>query len=173
MKVSFAMIENVEKKINEYFNLKDVSKRNKILKELVFDYPKNAKDFFYKAFKKERYLDMKLTAVRGYAFYSSEDEVEILMSKLLDLLKKRPEHTPYNYQEYEIMRSKFLMPYLLEKYNYQCFKNFNKQLEKQYNDMPDVFKNIFSCDEFGNSYQIRDMKEVKESLKRFFDSNNG
>ena len=39
--------------------------------------------------------------------------------------------------------------------------------------MPDVFKNIFSCDEFGNSYQIRDMKEVKESLKRFFDSNNG
>ena len=102
------------KKINEYFNLKDVSKRNKILKELVFDYPKNAKDFFYKAFKKERYLDMKLTAVRGYAFYSSEDEVEILMSKLLDLLKKRPEHTPYNYQEYEIMRSKFLMPYLLE-----------------------------------------------------------
>ena len=116
---------------------------------------------------------MKLTAVRGYAFYSSEDEVEILMSKLLDLLKKRPEHTPYNYQEYEIMRSKFLMPYLLEKYNYQCFKNFNKQLEKQYNDMPDVFKNIFSCDEFGNSYQIRDMKEVKESLKRFFDSNNG
>ena len=32
---------------------------------------------------------------------------------------------------------------LIEKYNYQCFKNFNKQLEKQYNEMPDVFKNIF------------------------------
>lgn len=162
----------MEKMMNEYFDIKDISKRNKILKELVFSCPPNAKNFFYQVFKKERYLDMKLTAVRGYAFYSSETEVEILMYKLLELLRKIPKRTPYDYQEYEIMRSKFLMPYLLEKYNYQCFKEFNKQLEKQYNDMPDVFKNIFSCDEMGNSYQIRDMKEVKETLKNFFDKNS-
>lgn len=162
----------MEEMMNEYFDIKDISKRNRILKELVFSCPPNAKDFFYQAFKKERYLDMKLTAVRGYAFYSSETEVEILMYKLLELLRKIPKCTPYDYQEYEIMRSKFLMPYLLEKYNYQCFKEFNKQLEKQYNDMPDVFKNICSCDEMGNSYQIRNMKEVKETLKNFFDENN-
>ena len=165
------MVEKFEEKMNEYFGLKDVSKRNKILKELVFNYPKNAKDFFYKAFKKERYLDMKLTAIRGYSFYANEEETEILMNKLLELLKERPKHTPYDYQEYEIMRSKFLMPYLIEKYNYQCFKNFNKQLEKQYNEMPDVFKNIFSCDEFGNSYNIRDPKEVNESFGKFYEQN--
>lgn len=50
------------------------------------------------------------------------------------------------------------------------YEYFNKQLEKQYNDMPDVFKNIFSCDEFGNLYQIRNIKEVKESQRNFFDS---
>ena len=90
------------------------------------------------------------------------------MRKLLELLKKIPEHTPYDYEEYEIMRSKFLMPYLIEKYNYQCFKEFNNQLEKQYNDMPDVFKNMFSYDEFGNSYTIRDPKEVHESWNKFW-----
>lgn len=165
------MVEKFEEKMKEYFNLKDVSKRNKILKELVFNYPKNAKDFFYKAFKKEKYLDMKLTAIRGYSFYASEEETEILMDKLLELLKKRPKHTPYDYQEYEIMRSKFLMPYLIEKYNYQCFKKFNEQLEKQYNEMPDAFKNIFSCDELGNSYNIRDPKEVNESFEKFYEQN--
>ncbi len=75
-------------------------------------------------------------------------------------------------QEYEIMRSKFLMPYLLEKYDYKCFHEFSQQLEKQYNAMPDVFKNIFSCDEFGNTYQIRDLEEVKKSQRDFYDKAN-
>ena len=33
------------------------------------------------------------------------------MEKLLALLHKRPERTPYDYQEYEVMRSQDLMPY--------------------------------------------------------------
>lgn len=164
------MADSIEEKMELYFNLKDVPKRNEILKELVFSCPQNAKDFFLRAFKKERYLDMKLTAVRGYAFYAAEEEVNPLMAKMLELLKKRPEHTPYDYQEYEIMRSKFLMPYLLEKYHYKCFQEFSEQLERQYNEMPDVFKNIFSCDEFGNSYTIREPSEVKESLDKFFEN---
>lgn len=61
------------------------------------------------------------------------------------------------------------MPYLLEKYHYNCFHEFCEQLEKQYNNMPNVFKNIFSCDEFGNSYAIGDPSEVKVSLDRFFE----
>lgn len=58
--------------------------------------------FFLKAYKKERYLDMRLTAIRGYAAFASEEEVAVLMSKMLEILKKHPESTPYNYQEYEI-----------------------------------------------------------------------
>ena len=33
------------------------------------------------------------------------------MEKLLALLQKRPERTPYDYQEYEVKRSQYLMPY--------------------------------------------------------------
>ncbi len=152
-----------------YFETKDISKRNKLLRESALIYPPDAKDFFYRAFKRERYLDMKLTAIRGYAFYASEEEVEIVMSKMLELLKRRPERTPYDYQEYEPMRSKFLMPYLVKKYNYQCFKDFNEQLKKQYDAMPDVFKNIYSCDENGNTYTIRDPKEVTETFNKFYE----
>ena len=115
---------------------------------------------------------MKLSAVRGYIAYASEENVAIVMAKMLELLKKIPQHTPYNYQEYEIMRSPYQMPYLLQKYNYDCFKEFNQQLEKQYDAMPDVFKNIFSCDKFGNSYNIRDRQEVNASIDKFYKEQN-
>ena len=151
-----------------YFQEKDLLKRNKILKQLVLDMPANGKDFFLKAFKKERYLDMRLTAVRGYAAYATEDEVAVLMQKLLVILKKSAENTPYNYGEYEPMRSVFLMPYLLEHYNYPCFQLFNMQLEKQYNDMPECFKNIFTLDEFGNLCEIRDNEEISKSWREFW-----
>ena len=94
------------------------------------------------------------------------------MSKMLELLKKRPEKTPYDYQEYESMRSIFLMPYLLKQYDYECFCLFNKQLEKQYNDMPDCFKNIFTLDENGNMYSIRDPEEVTKSWEDFRNKTN-
>lgn len=157
---------------DKYFNSKDLKERYDILKYLIFHLPSNAKDFFYKAFKKERYLDMKLCAVRGYAVYAAEEEVEVLMNKLLELLIKIPSHTPYDYSEYETMRSKFLMPYLLKIYNYDCFQRFNQQLEQQYNAMPDVFKDIFSCDEFGNVYFIRNHEEVEKSWDEFWADTN-
>ena len=151
-----------------YFQEKEVSKRNEILKKLLLDMPVNAKGFFLKVFKKERYLDMKLSAVRGYAVYVTEEEVCTLMNKLFELLKKRPEKTPYNYEEYETMRSVFLMPYLLEHYDYDCFRIFDMQLGKQYADMPDCFKNIFTLDELGNIRTIRDKEEVEKSWREFW-----
>lgn len=155
-----------------YFQTKEIPERNRILKNLLCNMPVDAKDFFLKAFKKERYLDMKLSAVRGYAAYATEEEVGVLMNKLLELLKMIPQRTPYDYREYECMRSVFLMPYLIEKYGYECFHTFNEQLEEQYNDMPDCFKNIFSLDENGNAYDIRDSEEVKQSWNDFWNRKN-
>ena len=157
-----------ENLMESYFQEKEVSKRYEILKQLLLDTPANAKDFFLKAYKKERYLDMKLSAVRGYAVYATEEEVEALMNKLLELLKKRTEKTPYNYTEYEPMRSVFLMPYLLNHYDYECFRVFNNQLEKQYDDMPNCFKGIFTLDEFGNVRSLRDKEEVEKSWRDFW-----
>jgi len=90
------------------------------------------------------------------------------MKKLLELLKKRPERTPYNYTEYEPMRSVFLMPYLLKHYNYACFQEFNIQLEKQYAEMPNCFKGIFTLDALGNSLSLRDKEDVEKSWREFW-----
>lgn len=154
----------------EYKKIKDMAKRYTILKELAIQYPEKAsKEFFLAAFKKERYLDMRLTAIRGYAIFATEKEIEPLMKKLTEILRKIPQTTPYNYQEYEMLRSAYLMPYLLEKYGYACFKKFNQQLNLQYDDMPDLFKGIFTCDEKGNCIQLLSQQESEERWKAIHD----
>lgn len=152
----------------QYFDSKELAKRNEILNKLLCNMPDDGKDFFLKAFKKERYLNMKLAAVRGYAAYATEQEVSVLMGKLLELLNNSAKKTPYNYTEYEPMRSVFLMPYLLKHYNYACFQLFNTQLEKLYNDMPECFKNIFTLDEFGNAHELRDSEDIQKSWAQFW-----
>lgn len=158
--------------MEEYFITKDIFKRNQILKYLLLNLPSDAKEFFFKSFKKERYLDMKLSAVRGYSAYADEKEVDVLMTKMLELLKRIPSHTPYDYSEYESMRSVFLMPYLINEYDYECFHAFNKQPEEQYNAMPDCFKNIYTLNEKGELITIRDPKEVSASWDAFHAANN-
>ncbi|MCR8632163.1 hypothetical protein [Paenibacillus radicis (ex Xue et al. 2023)] len=51
---------------NIYFIIKDNALRNKILGSLMYK-EIGLKQFFWDAYKKERYLDMKLKAVRGLA----------------------------------------------------------------------------------------------------------
>lgn len=151
MKIRIVKLMNIE----DYTSIKDILKRNAVLKEAVSTPTEYSKEFFLAAFKKERYLDMKLTAVRGYAEYASEEEVGVLMVKMLELLIKRGQTTPNDYQEYEPMRSPFLMPYLLNKYNYQCFKVFAEQLDKQYAAMDDEWKGIFTLNENGELVQLK------------------
>ncbi|AUS29381.1 hypothetical protein MMB75_14590 [Paenibacillus sp. P2(2022)] len=110
-----------------YFKMKNIALRNKILYGLIRCRNLELKDFFQKAYKKERYLDMRLLAIHGLAHYASEEEIEKVMQHFLKILIKRPETTPYNYQEYELLRSAFGLPLLIKKYGYPCFeKNFNK-----------------------------------------------
>ena len=161
-------MEDQQDLMARYAQTKDLAQRQRILTQLLCHMPPEAKDFFLMAFKKERYLDMKLSAVRGYAAYASETEVAALMDKLLELLKKRAAQASCNYTEYEPMRSVFLMPYLLERYGYECFHAFHAQLEKQYAAMPDCFKDVFTLDEAGNAHPVRDPEEVKQSWERFW-----
>ncbi|MGG3281089.1 hypothetical protein [Paenibacillus solani] len=137
------------------------------MKALVFCEDIDLKEFFLKAFKKERYLDMRLTAVRGYAKYATEKEVEKLMSKFTEILMKRPESTPYNYQEYELLRSAFGLPYLVNQYGYACFIQAYEQEEQQYHAMPDAFKGHFTLDERGDRVQLRSLGESKKMLDEF------
>lgn len=162
-------IEDTNFFIDYYKTVKDIFSRNQILQAFVLQCQKyDLKEFFLSAFKKERYLDMRLTAIRGYAIYASEKEISPLMKKFIDILVKIPSRTPYNYQEYEMLRSKFGLPYLVEQYRYDCFKEALNQLEKQYNDMPDECKGFFTLDENGIYVALMTREEIDENLDVLF-----
>ena len=156
-----------------YFKLKDLALRNKILYGLIRCEELELKDFFQKAYKKVRYLDMRLLAVHGLAHYASEEEIDKVMDHFLKILIKRPENTPYNYQEYEFLRSAFGLPLLIKKFGYSCFEKVLQQVEKQYQDMPEAFKGHFTYDEDGRPVLLRLPRETKKMMDRFFASKYG
>ena len=65
------------------------------------------------------------------------------------------------------MKRKHLLPYLVKTYQYPCFIQLSEQVEKQYDAMPEVFKHIYSYDEFGNVYRIREPEEGIRSMDAF------
>ncbi|WP_428228816.1 hypothetical protein [Flavobacterium sp.] len=151
-----------------YSVTKQLDLRNKILRLLYnFDFPQ-LKDFFDNAYKKERYLDMKIYALRGLSQFVSEKEIEKLLQKFNLTLQKRQESTPYNYQEYELLRGQNALPYLVEKYNYNCFKETLNQVNDQYNTMPEAFKGHFTIDENGEFVSLRNPGESSTMIKDFF-----
>ncbi|MGY3779355.1 hypothetical protein [Isobaculum melis] len=143
--------------------------RNQILKAFVLQeeaYP--LKDFFEMSFKKERYLDMRFLALRGYCRYASEEEVEPFVIKFQEILLKREQSTPYHYQEYEPLRSIFGFPYLIKTYQYNCLIDLFNQLEQQYQHLPDAFKGIYTFDENGTQVLLRSPKESKQRMDAFW-----
>jgi hypothetical protein len=160
--------DNIVHLIRIYLATKQLDIRNKILRLLYdFEIPE-LKEFFTNAYKKERYLDMKIYALRGLSQFISEKEIEKLLHKFNQTLLKRQETTPYNYQEYELLRGQNALPYLVEKYNYNCFKETLNQVNNQYNAMPEAFKGHFTIDKNGEFVSLSTPEESSQMIKDFF-----
>jgi hypothetical protein len=153
-----------------YYSTKQIDIRNKILR-LLYDFNfATLKEFFANAYKKERYLDMKIYALRGLSNFMEEKEIDKLLDKFNKTLVKRQDTTPYNYQEYELLRGKNALPFLVKKFGYNCFKETLKQLHKQYDDMPDAFKGHFTTDENGEIVMLRTPEETKIMMDNFWEN---
>jgi hypothetical protein len=163
---------NVDYLTTIYHSTKKLDFRYQILK-LLYDFDcEKLKDFFTDAYKKERYLDMKICALRGLSNFINENEVTNLLLKFNEILAKRPENTPYNYQEYELLRGKNALPFLVEKYGYRCFVETLELVNKQYNEMPSAFKGHFTIDENGETVFLRTPEESKALLDKFWEEHN-
>lgn len=163
--------ENVDSLIKIYTITKQIDYRNKILKLLYDQNDPKLHSFFELAFKKERYLDMKVYALRGLTQFSDEKSIEKLISKFKITLAKREQTTPYNYQEYELLKGKNALPFLIEKYNYPSIKELLQQVNEQYERMPAAFKGHFTIDEAGNFVHLRTPVESSKMIRAFFDEN--
>lgn len=163
-------IDNLEFLTNIYNSTKQLDIRNKILK-LLYDFDfEILKEFFLNVYKKERYLDMKIYALRGLSNFLSEKKIAKLLEKFNQTLAKRQETTPYNYQEYEFLRGKNALPFLVEKYGYNCFKETLEQVNRQYKAMPAAFKGHFTTDEKGECVMLKKPEEIKVIMDEFWEN---
>jgi hypothetical protein len=112
---------------------------------------------------------MKIYALRGLSNFIGEKEIAKLLEKFNLTLAKRQETTPYNYQEYELLKGKNALPFLVEKYGYSCFKETLEQVNKQYDAMPEAFKGHFTTDENGESVMLRKPEEIKTIMDKFWE----
>ncbi|WP_336687395.1 hypothetical protein [Chryseobacterium bernardetii] len=165
--------ENLNHLIRIYTNTKEISYRNKILK-LLYDlqYPE-LHPFFEMACRKERYLDMKVYALRGWAQFAEEKDISRLVDRMKISLAKTEKTTPYNYQEYELLRGKNALPFLVEKYDYRSFRELLEQVNEQYERMPDAFKGHMTTDEYGEIVHLRVPGESSKIMREFFDGLKG
>ena len=142
--------------------------RNKSLKLLYDKSFAHLEDFFLAAYKRERYLDMKILALRGLAQFASEETIESLLAKFNATLKKHPDKTPYNYQEYELLKGQNALPYLAKKYRYSCFAETLEIVNNQYVTMPNAFKGHFTVNSNGETVRLRTPEKTAKMIDEFF-----
>ncbi|MDQ7987426.1 hypothetical protein QYS36_21010 [Pseudomonas sp. G34] len=153
-----------------YTSSKQLDVRKQILR-LLYDLDFQALDeFFAQAYRKERYLDMKVYALRGLARRAEEKQLQRLLEGFRQTLANRQQSTPYNYQEYELLRGRNALPYLLERYGYACLRDTLEQVNRQYDAMPEAFKGHFTVDDNGTLVTLREPGASSALIRQFFAS---
>ncbi|MBD9656183.1 MULTISPECIES: hypothetical protein [unclassified Pseudomonas] len=151
-----------------YTGSKQLDVRRQVLR-LLYDCDFQALDeFFTQAYRKERYLDMKVYALRGLARRSEEKQLQRLLEGFRQTLAKRQQSTPYNYQEYELLRGRNALPYLVERYGYACLRETLEQVNRQYDAMPEAFKGHFTVDDDGTVVTLREPGASSALIRQFF-----
>lgn len=136
---------------------------------LLYNKPyENLLEFFRFAYKKERYLHMKILALRGLSQFISENEVEAILSKFNNSLIKRSINTPYNYIAYESLKGQNSLQYLVNRYNYKCYQQTLKIVQELYLEMPKAFKGHFTVDKNGKTLRLRSKEESSKMIDDFF-----
>ena len=102
-----------------YRSTKDLAYRFKILRLLSDHDDPELESFFAEAYARERHLDMKVAALRGLAQFAAEPEIDKRLAGFRATLAKREVTTPLNFTEYEYLRQRSALPYLVERYGYQ------------------------------------------------------
>lgn len=141
---------DVEVCVDMYHRTKDPFTRTQLLTALVLRGGEaDLEDFFLTAAKRLRLHELRLLALRGYAATAAEEEVEPLMEQLAHALAKVGEQGGTPYQLYEYVLSPVGLPYLVDRYGYDCFVRAQAQVRRQYEAMPEEMKGLVSYDEHG------------------------
>lgn len=97
--------------------------------------------------------------IRGYAFYATEEELRPIMKKFQELLEKN-----HDYIDYEPILSVAGLPYLVEKYGFDCFSDALKTAKNEYQKINPRLRNHFTL----NEKLEQDFKLSPEEAKKQF-----
>ncbi len=100
------------------------------------------KAFYYENLKKCRRLVMKIFFIRGYAIYASEEELIPIMEKFQKSLEKNHDYIDYNY-----ILSVAGLPYLVNKYGYNCFANSLEKAQEKYEQIDPLLRGYFTLNQ--------------------------
>ncbi len=116
------------------------------------------KQFYFDTLKGCRRLWLKMFYIRGYAFYATEIELLPIMKKFQQQLEKN-----HDYIDYEYILSVAGLPFLVEKYNYDCLKDTLETAKNEYQKINPLLRGYFTLNE---KIEHIDLISNEEALKR-------
>lgn len=120
------------------------------------------KEFYYENLKKCRRLAMKIFFIRGYAIYASEEELIPIMEKLQISLEKNHDYIDYNY-----ILSVAGLPYLVNKYGYDCFVMSLEKAQEEHERIDPLLRGYFTINTNLEQVTLLSIEEVRRRSERF------
>ena len=124
----------------------------------------NLKDFYYDNIKKCRRLSIKIFLIRGYALYASEEELNPIMKKFQMSLEKNHDYMDYNY-----ILSVAGLPYLVNKYGYDCFVKSLEKAQEEYEQIDPLLRGFFTLNEKLQQVNLLSVEDAQIRLKHFLE----
>ncbi len=124
------------------------------------------KNFFFDNYKHSRQLVMKLFFIRGYAIYATEEDLNQIMNNYCRLLLNN-----HDYINYEYILSTGGLPYLVEKYKYECFKNTLKAAHNEYLKISPLLRGYFTLNSKLELIEILSKEAIKVRTEEYLSCN--
>lgn len=122
------------------------------------------KDYIYDHLKKSRRPWLRLFYIRAYAIYATESEVDSVISKFEDMMRKY-----HDYQDFSQILSEAGLPYLVQKYNYPCFKRAFATAIQEYTHINSHLKGLFTRNEDGDMFSLLSEEEIRQRYNLYLE----
>ena len=113
------------------------------------------KNFYFEKAKRSRRLAMKIFFIRGYAIYATENELIPLMKKFCKNLENN-----HDYTDYEYILSVAGLPYLADKYGYDCFKEALEKAKQEYLMIDPLLRGYFTLNSKLEQINLLSVEEI-------------
>ena len=115
------------------------------------------KEYIYEHIVKSRRIWLKFFYIRTYTLFANEQELIPIMQKFENVLKKS-----HDSEDYEQILSSGGLPFLCNKYGYECFYQALETAKKEYLQIDPLLRGHFTLDENGDFVEVLSNKEVHE-----------